>query len=181
MHAGRVLVTGAPREIIEDRGAATLEDAFVGHMLEAMPPEASGREATLTPKTTPPATAPASRFSLGRLFAFTTREAMQVRRDPVRLVFSFIGSAVLLLIMSFGISQEVREIPFAVFDQDRSPESRAYLSGFEQSEWFLQRPAIGSAEELQRRTASGELVLAPRSRRILAGPCGAERQPRSPR
>ncbi|PWE31242.1 multidrug ABC transporter ATP-binding protein [Maritimibacter sp. 55A14] len=160
MHAGKVLVTGAPQKIIEDRGAETLEDAFVGHMLDAMPPEISYGDAMLTAETTPLTTYPASRFSLGRLFAFTTREAMQVRRDPVRLVFSFVGSAVLLLIMSFGISQEVREIPFAAFDQDNSPESRAYLSGFEQSEWFLQRPAIGSAEELERRTASGELALA---------------------
>ena len=160
MHAGKVLVTGPPREIIEDRGAATLEDAFIGHMLDAMPSEASGSDTALTSETVPPASHPASRFSLGRLFAFTTREAMQVRRDPVRLVFSFVGSAVLLLIMSFGISQEVREIPFAAFDQDRSPESRAYLSGFEQSEWFLERSAIASAEELDRRTASGELALA---------------------
>ena len=160
MHAGKVLVTGAPQSIIEDRGAVTLEDAFVDHMLDAMPPEASDGNTTLTTETTPPATSPAFGFSLGRLFAFTTREAMQVRRDPLRLVFSFVGSAVLLLIMSFGISQEVREIPFAAFDQDRSPESRAYLSGFEQSEWFLQRPALGSAEELERRTASGELALA---------------------
>ncbi|MBZ0230594.1 MAG: ABC transporter permease, partial [Bauldia sp.] len=160
MHAGKVLVTGPPREIIEDRGAATLEDAFVGHMLDAMPAEASDSEAMLTSETAPPATTPASRFSLGRLFAFTSREAMQVRRDPVRLVFSFVGSLVLLLIMSFGISQEVREIPFAALDQDRSPESRAYLSGFEDSEWFLERPAIASVEELERRTASGELALA---------------------
>lgn len=160
MHAGKVLVTGPPREIIKDRGAATLEDAFVGHMLDAMPAEASSNATTLTSETVPPATNLASRFSLGRLLAFTTREAMQVRRDPVRLVFSFIGSAVLLLIMSFGISQEVREIPFAAFDQDRSPESRAYLSAFEQSEWFLERPAIASAEELDKRTASGELALA---------------------
>jgi len=160
MHAGKVLVTGPPRQIISDRGAETLEEAFIGHMLDAMPPETSGGDTMLTMDTVPPVTAPAARFSIKRLLAFTTREAMQVRRDPVRLVFSFVGSAVLLLIMSFGISQEVREIPFAVFDQDRSPESRAYLSGFEQSEWFLQRAAIGSVEELERRASSGELALA---------------------
>lgn len=160
MHAGKVLVTGPPGKIISDRGASTLEDAFVGHMLDAVPPEAPGGDAVLTSEITRSMTAPASRFSIRRLLAFTTREAMQVRRDPVRLVFSFVGSAVLLLIMSFGISQEVREIPFAAFDQDRSPESRAYLSGFEESEWFLQRAAIGSAEELERRASSGELALA---------------------
>lgn len=160
MHAGKVLVTGPPREIIKDRGAATLEDAFVGHMLDAMPAEAPSDAATLTSETVSPAPTPTSHFSLGRLFAFAACEAMQVRRDPVRLVFSFVGSAVLLLIMSFGISQEVREIPFAAFDQDRGPESRAYLSAFEDSDWFRKRPAIASAEELYLRAASGELALA---------------------
>ncbi|MGM0583828.1 MAG: ribosome-associated ATPase/putative transporter RbbA [Pseudomonadota bacterium] len=160
MHAGKVLVTGAPQKIIEDRGAETLEDAFVAHMLDAMPPGSAEDQIELAAEATPTATAPATRFSLGRLLAFTTREAMQVRRDPVRLVFSFVGSALLLLIMSFGISQEVRDISFAALDQDRSPESRAYLSGFESTNWFLERPAIASTEELDRRMASGELALA---------------------
>ncbi|MDA3859503.1 MAG: ribosome-associated ATPase/putative transporter RbbA [Roseovarius sp.] len=160
MHAGKVLVTDAPQAIIAARGMTTLEDAFIAHMLDAMPQAAPVGDTELA--VTDPHEIPAAppRFSLRRLLAFTTREAMQVRRDPVRLVFSFIGSAILLLIMSFGISQEVREIPFAAFDQDQSPESRAYLSGFEESDWFLERPPIGDADELERRMASGELALA---------------------
>ena len=160
MHAGKVLVTDAPQAIIDARGAKNLEDAFIAHMLDAMPQEAHEETADLTVSEAAEAPAGAPGFSLRRLLAFTTREAMQVRRDPVRLVFSFVGSAVLLLIMSFGISQEVREIPFAALDQDRSPESRAYLSGYENSEWFLERPAIAGAEELDRRMANGELALA---------------------
>ena len=160
MHAGKVLVTDEPQAIIAARGMATLEDAFIAHMLDAMPQEAPEGDTELTATEAPETSTAAPRFSLRRLLAYTTREAMQVRRDPVRLVFSFIGSAILLLIMSFGISQEVREIPFAAFDQDQSPESRAYLSGFEDSEWFLERPRIRDADELERRMASGELALA---------------------
>ncbi|HEY9040129.1 MAG TPA: ribosome-associated ATPase/putative transporter RbbA [Roseovarius sp.] len=160
MHAGKVLVTGAPQDIIEARGMATLEDAFIAHMMDAMPPEAPVGDTTLTASESAEPSTNAPRFSIRRLLAYTTREAMQVRRDPVRLAFSFIGSAVLLLIMSFGISQEVRQIPFAAFDLDRGPESRAYLSGFEESDWFLKRPDIGGVDELERRMASGELALA---------------------
>ncbi|SFN63244.1 ribosome-dependent ATPase [Roseovarius lutimaris] len=160
MHAGKVLVTDAPQAIIKARGMTTLEDAFIAHMLDAMPQAAPVGDTELAVTDTQETPAAPPRFSLRRLLAFTTREAMQVRRDPVRLVFSFIGSAILLLIMSFGISQEVREIPFATFDQDQSPESRAYLSGFEESGWFLERPPIGDAVELERRMANGELALA---------------------
>ncbi len=159
MHAGRVLVSDAPEAIIAARGVETLEDAFIAHIGEVLPPADVSAKGMLTnAETADDAAQPG--FSIRRLLAFTTREAMQVRRDPVRLVFSFVGSAILLLIMSFGISQEVREIPFAVLDMDRSPESRAYLSSFEESEWFMQRPPIRDEAALNQRMASGELALA---------------------
>ncbi|MDF1856507.1 ribosome-associated ATPase/putative transporter RbbA [Pseudooceanicola sp.] len=160
MHAGKVLVSDEPKALIAARGVETLEDAFIAYMTDAAPPEVPTDEGLLTGTDASEADTDAPRFSLQRLLAFTSREAMQVRRDPVRLVFSFVGSALLLLIMSFGISQEVRNIPFAAFDLDRSPESRAYLSGFEDSAWFLQAPPISTADELERRMASGELALA---------------------
>lgn len=160
MHAGKVLVSDAPKALIAARGVETLEGAFIAYMLDAQPPEASADQGLLTVDSDQKHADSAPRFSLQRLLAFTTREAMQVRRDPVRLVFSFVGSALLLLIMSFGISQEVRNIPFAAFDLDHSPESRAYLSGFEDSAWFEQAPPISDADELERRMASGELALA---------------------
>ena len=160
MHAGKVLVSDAPKALIAARGVETLEDAFVAYMIDASPPEEPVQEGLLTSTDATEADTTAPGFSLQRLLAFTSREAMQVRRDPVRLVFSFVGSALLLLIMSFGISQEVRNIPFAAFDLDRSPESRAYLSGFEDSAWFQQAPPIFDANELERRMENGELALA---------------------
>lgn len=160
MHAGKVLVSDAPEALIAARGVATLEDAFIAYMLDAQPAETMENAGLLSPVEELSGDGANRGFSLQRLLAFTTREAMQVRRDPVRLVFSFVGSALLLLVMSFGISQEVRNIPFAAFDLDRSPESRAYLSGFEDSVWFFQRAPITDIEDLEHRMASGELALA---------------------
>ncbi|MFZ1727773.1 MAG: ribosome-associated ATPase/putative transporter RbbA [Albidovulum sp.] len=160
MHAGKVLVSDAPKALIAKRGVETLEDAFIAYMLDAQPAEASADERLLTVSSDQQHAKTASRFSMQRMLAFTAREAMQVRRDPVRLVFSFVGSALLLLIMSFGISQEVRNIPFAVFDLDQSPESRAFLSGFQDTAWFSERPPISGVDELESRMASGELALA---------------------
>src|SRR5690625_5801416 len=37
MHAGVVLDTGTPKELIQKRGAKDLEDAFIGYFVEAMP------------------------------------------------------------------------------------------------------------------------------------------------
>jgi len=158
MHAGRVLVTDTPTQIIRASDTDNLEDAFIQHISAEIPPEPADMQAmTATEQETIRST---SGFSLRRLLAYTSREAMQVRRDPVRLAFAFLGSALLLLIMSFGISQEVRNIPFAALDQDRSPESRAYLSTFEDSHWFQVHTPLADAESLDRRLADGELSLA---------------------
>ncbi|KAA3628684.1 MAG: ATP-binding cassette domain-containing protein, partial [Proteobacteria bacterium] len=160
MHAGRVLVTDTPTAIIQSRDAATLEDAFIAYISDEIPsgPSVDAGLAMVSGNTFK--ADDIDGFSLRRLLAFTAREAMQVRRDPVRLAFAFLGSALLLLIMSFGISQEVRNIPFAALDQDRSPESRAYLSTFEDSAWFSSYPEILDVDDLERRLASGELALA---------------------
>lgn len=157
MHAGRVLVSDRPEKIVEDSGAASLEEAFIAYMAAELPPETEAPPA-LTAKA---ATSPdAAGFSLGRLLAFTSREAMQVRRDPVRLAFAFLGSALLLLVMSFGISQEVRDIPFAVLDHDDSPASRAYVSAYRDSPWFKLKSPILDVQALDDRMTSGELALA---------------------
>ena len=157
MHAGRVLVTDTPRGIIAQSGQPDLEQAFIHYISAAMPPEDPAPQGLAIEAASIPT---GTGFSLRRLLAFTTREAMQVRRDPVRLVFAFLGSAVLLLIMSFGISQDVRDIPFAALDHDRSPESRALLSAFEDSDWFIRHADLDDLDALHLRLASGELTLA---------------------
>ncbi|AKI03301.1 ABC-type multidrug transport system, ATPase component (plasmid) [Hoeflea sp. IMCC20628] len=157
MHAGKVLVTDSPDAIIASRKAPSLEEAFIAYISAEIPPEPASTAALVS---TSESIGNVSGFSLRRLLAYTTREAMQVRRDPVRLAFAFLGTAMLLLIMSFGISQEVRNIPFASLDQDRSPESRAYLSAFEDSHWFLTREPILDSNALKQRMISGELTLA---------------------
>src|SRR6516162_11781221 len=35
MHAGKVLAVGAPRELVKERGSASLEDCFVGYLADA--------------------------------------------------------------------------------------------------------------------------------------------------
>ncbi|MDF2371796.1 MAG: ribosome-associated ATPase/putative transporter RbbA [Rhizobiaceae bacterium] len=157
MHAGKVLVTDSPDAIIASRKATSLEEAFIAYISAKIPTEPASATSLVS---TSNSLDNASGFSLRRLWAYTTREAMQVRRDPVRLAFAFLGTAMLLLIMSFGISQEVRNIPFAALDQDRSAESRAYLSAFEDSHWFLTRAPILDSNALEQRMASGELTLA---------------------
>jgi len=61
------------------------------------------------------------------MLAYTRNETMQILRDPIRLAFAFIGSALLMLVFGFGITTDVEHIRYASLDLDQSPESRRYL------------------------------------------------------
>ncbi len=126
-----MLATDTPTSLTKARGVATLEDAFISYLEEAITARASRTKAPTTtgfplpaterlPATaiTRPATRPA--FSLQRLFAYTIRESLELLRDPIRLGFALFGTALLMLVFGFGISTDVNNLSFAVLDRDQT-------------------------------------------------------------
>jgi len=148
MNAGRVLVCDPPQKIIDDRKAANLEDAFIGHMEDAIEEAKKEAKKDARPEAKPatavtaaaavespkPVGSHAERsglsLAIGRMLAYSRNETAQILRDPVRLAFAFVGSALLMLVFGFGITTDVEHIRYAAFDRDHSPESRAYLDQF---------------------------------------------------
>ena len=61
-----------------------------------------------------------------RLLAYTRREALEVRRDPVRLAFALLGPLLLMMIFGYGISFDVKNLPSRCSTRIGTPESRAY-------------------------------------------------------
>ena len=55
----------------------------------------------------------------------------------------------MMLAFGFGITTDVENIRFAYLDLDQSPESRAYLSAFEGSRYFIRHPPAQTPDELQ--------------------------------
>jgi ribosome-dependent ATPase len=175
MNAGQVLACDAPQKLIEQRGAASLEEAFIGHMEDAIAKAASAGGKPADAKAAAPAeAAPAAtgaaapapskpspwKLRIGRMLAYTHNETMQILRDPIRLAFAFVGSAVLMLVCGFGITTDVEHIRYATFDQDQSPESRAYLDQFAGARrYFTPGPPVRSAEDALRRLQSDDVSL----------------------
>ena len=168
MHAGRVLVSDTPVALQRQQQAATLEEAFIGYLEEAgaqdearsptvqRPPPAPVDGDTPRPR----ASASARRFSPGRAFSYTLREALELGRDPVRLTLALLGTVILLFIMGFGISMDVEDLRFAVLDRDQSGLSRGYTLSLAGSRYFVERPPITDYAQLDDRMQSGELSLA---------------------
>jgi ribosome-dependent ATPase len=169
MHAGRVLACDAPEKLIEARGAKNLEDAFIGYMEDAVErssvggvkAEAAAREVA-TPIEPTPVAKPgrALPLPLRRLFAYSRNEASQILRDPVRLAFAFVGSALLMLVFGFGITTDVEHVRWAAFDRDQSPESRRYLEQARGApRYFKTTPPIYSDDAALKRLQSDDVSL----------------------
>ncbi len=164
MHDGQVLVYDEPDKLVETKGAETLEEAFISYIEEAIIEPVDNGEATATLSAAPVQSVQdhkeLHRFSITRLLAYSYREMMEVMRDPVRLAFAFLGSAILLIVISYGVSTDVEDLSFAAFDLDRTPQSRAYLSNLSGSRYFVERPDLQSRDDLERRLKSNDITLA---------------------
>lgn len=159
MHAGRVLAVGRPADLAAERGKTDLEDAFIEILQEAGMGSEPGGEL-------PPAMQQAERpgkaraVDLRRLWAYAQRETLEILRDPLRLTFALLGPMLLMLTFGYGVSFDVEKLPFAAYDQDQSAQSRQLLESFQGSRYFIEKPRITSATELDRRLQNGELTLA---------------------
>ena len=166
MHAGRVLDSDRPDALIAKRGAATLEEAFIGYLVEAGgdAPAADDAPPADTAQAAPAAahgsTARGPVFSLQRLFSYLWREALELQRDPVRAAMALLGSLVLMFVISYGITLDVENLSYAVLDRDRTQASQNYALNLSGSRYFIERPPIVDEADLDRRMRSGELSLA---------------------
>ncbi|WP_183179389.1 ribosome-associated ATPase/putative transporter RbbA [Azospirillum sp. OGB3] len=169
MHAGRVLVSDTPAALVAKRGAATLEEAFIGYLKEAVAERGDGDAVTVADQRRPvpppaatPCGNPAERrfFNPRRMLSYTLLEALELRRDPIRATLALIGSLLLMVIMGYGINMDVEDLSFAVLDRDQTTVSRDYTLNLAGSRYFVERAPIIDYEDLDRRMRAGELSLA---------------------
>jgi ribosome-dependent ATPase len=165
MHAGKVLVSDTPRNIVAARGAATLEDAFIRYLEDAIGPDGQPQTALIPPPAVGPTRdrrAPQIRryFDLRRMVSFARRESLELLRDPVRLTLALLGSVILLFVVAYGINFDVDNLSFAALDRDQTSTSENYILNIAGSRYFVQKPPIADYADLDRRMRSGDLSLA---------------------
>ena len=169
MHAGKVLDSDVPARLVEKRGAKTLEEAFIGYLVEA-------EGGTAAPASQPPAADQADQppavpaehggghsaggFSLQRMFSYLWRETLELQRDPVRATLALGGSLLLMFVIGFGITMDVEDLSYAVLDRDQTTLSQSYTLNLAGSRYFTEHAPIVDYDDLDRRMRNGELSLA---------------------
>ena len=160
MHAGKVLASDTPQALVEQRGSNSLEEAFIAWLKEAQPSSPVPEEPTSAVASYSRHTAPRQAFSLRRLFSYSRREALELRRDPVRSTLALLGTVILMFIMGYGISMDVEDLRFAVLDRDQTLSSQGWSQNIAGSRYFIEQAPLHSYDELDRRMRDGELAVA---------------------
>ena len=71
-----------------------------------------------------------------RLMSIIRKEFIQIFRDVRTLIMILIIPIMQLFLLGYSATNDVRNVPLAVLDQSRSPESRALLDAYRAADYF---------------------------------------------
>ncbi len=97
---------------------------------------------------------------LARTWQVIVKELLHFRRDRVLAAFLFIFPVMQLFLVAQTAGSDASNLPLAVFDQDRSPESRALIQALDNTTELALRYTPASLAEVQRLLDTGAATAA---------------------
>jgi ABC-2 type transport system permease protein len=91
-----------------------------------------------------------------RLISIVRKEFIQLFRDKRLLALILILPLVELFMLGYAATNEVRDIPVAVFDQSHSAEGRTLLDAYRASDYFMLAFSVNSDSELHQLIENGQ-------------------------
>ena len=100
-----------------------------------------------------------------RLRALIRKEFIQIVRDPRTLALTFILPVVMILLLGFAATNDVKNVPLVVVDQDRSDAARQLVDAYRAADYFRLEYYVDSESELRalidRNAAGAGLIIPP--------------------
>ena len=94
------------------------------------------------------------------LIPVVVKEFRQIRREPTSLGILLLFPAALIVLVGYALNFDVKHVPLAVFDQDRSPRSRGFLEAFKHTEHFDLGVFVSGYPEIEDLFHRGEAKIA---------------------
>ena len=95
-----------------------------------------------------------------RIASIIRKEFLQLFRDPRTLAIAVVIPIVQLFLLGYAATSDVRNIPMAVLDQSKTPQSRQLLDAFRAADYFTIDYFVGSTAEYQKLIESGDVRVA---------------------
>ncbi|MCS6826791.1 MAG: ABC transporter permease [Caldilinea sp.] len=108
-----------------------------------------------------------------RLNSLIRKEFIQITRDPRTLAMTFVMPVVMMFLLGYAATNDVRNIALAVLDRDQTPASRRLIDAYRVADYFVVTQWVNSEEELRalidRNVVRAGLMIPPGYGRTLAG------------
>src|SRR5512136_3069053 len=109
-----------------------------------------------------------------RLLSIMRKELIQITRDRRIVIITFIQPIIMLFLLGFAATSDVRNVPAALFDQDHSKAARDLLDAYRAADYFKFDHAVNSVDEIRHLVSSGNvkagLIIPPDyGKRLAAG------------
>jgi len=111
---------------------------------------------------------------MNRILPIIRKEFIHILRDRRALMIAFLTPVIQMIILGYAATTDVRNVPLAVLDQDRTRQSRALIDAFVQSGQFTVYRYVMSERDLAAQIDSGQaragLIIPPDyGRTVTAG------------
>ena len=92
-----------------------------------------------------------------RLMSIIRKEFIQIFRDPRTLGLILVMPIIQMFLLGYAATTDIRNVPLAVWDQSRTPESRALLDAFRAADYFNISYEIRSQSDIATLIERGEV------------------------
>lgn len=109
-----------------------------------------------------------------RLWSIMRKEIIQMTRDRRVVILTFVQPILMLLLLGSAASNDVRNVPAVLFDQDHSQAARDLLDAYRAADYFVFSYQVQSVQEMRQLIDGGEakagLIIPPDyGKRIASG------------
>ena len=95
-----------------------------------------------------------------RLLSIMRKELIQITRDRRIVIITFIQPIIMLFLLGFAATNDVRNVPAALFDQDHSKAARDLLDAYRAADYFQFNHDVSSVDEIRQLVESGAVKAA---------------------
>jgi ABC-2 type transport system permease protein len=94
-----------------------------------------------------------------RIWAIAKKEFIHVYRDPRSLALVILMPAILMLLFGYAVTLDVRKVPMAVLDRDKSQQSLIFVHRFSASPYFTLNLFAQDEKEMKQLIDKGEVKM----------------------
>src|SRR5512143_1915204 len=98
-------------------------------------------------------------MKVARTWAIAKKEFVHIYRDPRSLALVILMPALLMLLFGYAVTLDVKKVPMAVLDRDKSQESLNFVQKFSASPYFSLRSFVQDERAMKRLIDGGKVKM----------------------